>query len=157
MAKKIGRPSSYNEKQANEICEWIASGKSLDSYCRQKGSPNKSTVYRWIQDFEEFRNSYVRAREDQAEAFVDQMLEIADDARNDMMMIEGKNGNEKEVVNHEVVMRSKLRIETRKWLAGKMKPKKYGRDMIDVTSGGEKIVSTGFKVLTKKKKNGKKD
>lgn len=37
-------------------------------------------------------------------------------------------------------MRSRLRVDTRKWYLSKVLPKKFGEKM-DVTSGGEKIES----------------
>ena len=41
-------------------------------------------------------------------------------------------------MNSEYVQRSRIRIDTRKWIASKLKPKKYG-DKVDVTTDGEKI------------------
>jgi hypothetical protein len=54
------------------------------------------------------------------------------------MTVTMPGGYEKEVVNNEVVNRSKLRVDTRKWLMAKMKPKVYG-DKVDVTSDGKQI------------------
>ena len=70
----------------------------------------------------------VKAREAQADALFDEILEIADDSRNDT--VHGENGD---TPNHEWIARSKLRIDTRKWMAAKLRPKVYG-DKIDVTS-----------------------
>jgi hypothetical protein len=36
----------------------------------------------------------------------------------------GEDG--REVVDHDHIQRAKLRVETRKWMLGKMAPKKYG-------------------------------
>ena len=54
------------------------------------------------------------------------MLDIADDGTNDFMEVQSKGGNSYMVEDKEVTNRSKLRIETRKWVLGKMNPKKYG-------------------------------
>jgi hypothetical protein len=55
------------------------------------------------------------------------MLDIADDGTNDWAKQQlGEDGPEVEVLNKEHIQRSRLRIETRKWLASKLKPKKYG-------------------------------
>lgn len=64
-------------------------------------------------------NTHVQ-KEEQSELMVEDMLEIADDGSNDYMTIEGDksyNVEDKEVTN-----RSRLRIDTRKWIASKLKP-----------------------------------
>jgi hypothetical protein len=85
--------------------------------------PETRTVYRWLLDekHETFCRSYARARELQAEHLFEEMQEIADDGRNDWME---RNGFP--MVNGEAIQRSKLRLEDRKWRAGKLKPKVYG-------------------------------
>jgi hypothetical protein len=59
------------------------------------------------------------------------MLDIADDTSLDTR--KGKDGDEQP--NTEWITRSRLRVETRKWMAGKLRPKVYG-DKIDVEHGG---------------------
>ena len=120
--KKPGRPTLFTQKLSDIICEWIALGQSLKKLCRQKKMPNNSTVMRWLanEEYAEFRDQYARARAAQADSMVDDMLDIAD-----------------EKVDHsEQVQRNRLRIDTRKWLASKMKPKKYG-DKVDLEIGGK--------------------
>jgi hypothetical protein len=97
-------------------------GQSLRSICAQKDMPYQATVYRWLTQSEAFRDQYTRAREVQADTLADEVLDIADDAAQDMRVDE--QGNER--VRHEVVQRSKLRVDARKWLAGQLAPKKYG-------------------------------
>ena len=72
-----------------------------------------------------FLQQYIRAREAQADSLVDDILSIADDARNDWMKRNGENATGYQE-NGEALRRSALRIDARKWLAGKMAPKKYG-------------------------------
>jgi hypothetical protein len=56
------------------------------------------------------------------------MIDIADDGSNDFMTIT-KGDISYEVENKEWTSRSKLRVETRKWAASKLKPKKYGEKL----------------------------
>ena len=70
----------------------------------------------------EFSEQYARAREAQADKLAEEALTIADDGRSDTY-VDG-DGNVK--TDTEVIQRSKLRVDTRKWLASKMAPKKYG-------------------------------
>jgi hypothetical protein len=127
---KPGRPSSYSQAMADLICNGLAEGRSLRSICSADNMPHAGTVCRWLAAHAEFREQYARAREAQAETLFDEMLDIADDGRNDTYLDE--NGNKR--TDHDVIARSKLRVETRKWMAGKLKPKVYG-DKVDVNHG----------------------
>jgi hypothetical protein len=93
--------------------------------------PAKAMVFRWLAVNEGFRDQYARARETQADSLADDILSIADDARNDWMEKHGEDDKGWQE-NGEALRRSQLRIDSRKWLAGKMKPKKYG-DKIEQT------------------------
>lgn len=74
---------------------------------------------------DEFQKQYARAFELRNEFWAEEMIEIADDSRNDWTT-RCFGGVEVDVPDLEVVKRSQLRIETRKWLMGKSQPKKYG-------------------------------
>ncbi len=67
----------------------------------------------------------------QADALFDEALEIADDASGDWST--DKDG--KKTLDHEHVQRSRLRVDTRKWAAGKLAPKRYG-DKLQHTGEG---------------------
>ncbi len=51
-------------------------------------------------------------------------------------MVDGK-GNK--VLDHEHVQRSRLRVDTRKWAAGKLAPKRYGDKLQHTGEGGGPI------------------
>jgi hypothetical protein len=122
-----GRPSLFNEEIADRICEALISGQSLRSFCLQDDVPNVATVVRWLAKHDEFRAQYAHARELQADTIADEILDIADDGSNDWMErhdSEGGNLGWKE--NGEAIRRSQVRIDARKWLAGKLAAKKYG-------------------------------
>ena len=135
-----GRPTDYNQELATKICEEIALGNSLRSVCRRDDMPAMSTVFRWLgeEDKTQFKEQYARACEERTEAMAEDLLDISDDGTNDFMEIETEDGGVKVIENRENVQRSKLRVDTRKWLMSKMKPKKYG-EKLDLTSGGEKL------------------
>ncbi len=61
----------------------------------------------------------------QAEHFAGEIIEIADASVNDRFT----DDKGKVLVDHEVVARDRLRVETRKWLMARMAPKKYGDRM----------------------------
>ncbi|WP_144224187.1 terminase small subunit protein [Mesorhizobium amorphae] len=120
-------PTKYSQKVADLICERLAEGRSLRSICRDTDMPDRATAFRWLARHEEFATLYAHARDAQADALVDEMLDIADDGSNDWMEQRGRDG---EVTgwkeNGESLKRSALRLSTRQWIAEKLKPKKYG-------------------------------
>lgn len=118
------------------ICDRISNGESLRAICASEGMPAASTVFLWLNDDSTFSEQYARAREAQADALFDEILEIADDGSNDWM--ERKNADGENIgwrENGEAMRRSQLRVDARKWMAGKLKPKKYG-DKIDLNVSG---------------------
>lgn len=102
-----GRPSLYSEEIADAICEKLTEGMSLRKICQLNGFPKASAIYTWLDKHPEFAEKYVRAREVATEDMLEDILEIADNPELDP--------NEK-----------RIRIDTRKWAMGKLKPKKYG-------------------------------
>lgn len=122
----MGRPSAFVQKTADHICEQIAQGRSLrDIVKTDEGMPALSTVFKWLNDVQQFSDQYARAREAQADALFDEILTIADDGSNDSYKDE--DGNPR--TDHDVIARSRLRVEARKWMAGKLRPKKYGEKL----------------------------
>ena len=130
-----GRPSSFSEEIAQEICLKLSLGESLRSILSAEEKPAMSTVMRWLAEKPEFQEQYARARQAQAEYWAEQIVEIADDSSQDT--ITNERGNE--VANSEWINRSRLRVDTRKWLMSKLLPKKYG-DKIDHTHTGDMVV-----------------
>jgi hypothetical protein len=122
-----GRPTLYNQELADEICLKIAtSDYGLTRLCAENLHwPARDTIFEWRLKHKEFSDKYARAKQDQIESIVDEIIDIADDNSKDMMMI-SNNGEERRVVNTEHINRSRLRIDTRKWLASKLAPKIYG-------------------------------
>lgn len=121
MKKKGGRPTKYTQDLADLICEGISNGSSLRTVCKEDGMPAMSAIFNWIRTHKEFEEQYARACTERSEAMHEEILDIADDGTNDWMEINGYDR-----VNNEAIQRSKLRVETRKWLMSKMIPKKYG-------------------------------
>lgn len=124
-----GRPTIFSIELADRICERLVEGESLRSICKDDDMPSVGTVCRWLADDAHpgFREQYARAREAQADTIFDEQLDIADDASNDWMERFDKDGQSLGwVLNGEHVQRSKLRIDTRKWMAAKLAPKRYG-------------------------------
>lgn len=124
--KPMGRRPLYTDKLSLAVCAEIAtSHKGLRTICKMKGMPSVETVLRWLRSKPDFCALYARAKAEQVELLVEDSIEIADDGRNDTFSDEDGNV----IVNTDVIQRSKLRIDTRKWLASKLLPRKYGEQL----------------------------
>lgn len=120
----MSRQSEYTPEIGGIICERIAEGESLRAICRCDEMPAMSTVFKWLVTHSKFSEQYAHARDAQADALADEILDIADDGSRDYAMVDGR-----EVVDHDHIARSRLRVDTRKWIASKLKPKKYGEKL----------------------------
>lgn len=132
----MGRPTRYTEKLGTEICIRLSEGESLRCICEDEHMPAASTVCLWVIDNREgFAERYARARELQYLGMADELLDIADDGKNDWITRKSKSGEEFEVFNKEAAERSKLRVETRKWVLAKVMPKVYGDKVTNEITG----------------------
>ncbi|KAA0697426.1 terminase small subunit protein [Neorhizobium sp. P12A] len=131
-----GRPVEYSVEIADKICELLSDGeKSLRSICAMDGMPSKSTVFRWLSAYDDFRDQYARAREAQADAIFDDILDIADTPMLGEKTKVDKDGNI-ETTTGDMIEHRKLQIDARKWMAGKLRPKVYG-DKLDIDLNGK--------------------
>lgn len=141
----VGRPSIFTKELSDKICDQLAEGISLRTVCLADDMPDKATVFRWLRTNKEFCDQYTRAKEESADAMAEDVLDIADDGRNDWMTIT-KGNNSFDVPDREVLQRSKLRVDTRIWLMSKMKPKKYG-EKLDLSNNGKDLPTPLLNVL----------
>ena len=113
----MARPTKFTEELGDEICSMVMAGMPLVRICESEHMPDARTVYRWFREHELFCQNYARAKEDQADYFVEDILQIADMAKPDDVQV------------------ARLRVDTRKWAASKYKPKKYGDKLIQELTG----------------------
>jgi hypothetical protein len=128
-----GRPSVFTEQIGDEICQRLSQGQTLTSICRDEHLPPLDTIIGWVMAdsgaaFDAgFQRKYARAREVQLEHMAEEVQDISDDARNDYMdRVVGKDGETVRVLDNEHVQRSRLRVDTRKWLLSHRAPARYG-------------------------------
>lgn len=102
---------------------------------KDKTFPAARTIRTWIDENPEFAALYARAKQVQLHNLADQIIEISDDdSQDEIFTDEGKR-----LLNAEFVQRSKLRVDSRKWLLSKLMPKVYG-DRIE--HAGEMTIKT---------------
>jgi len=126
---KAGAPTDYTPDTANIICQHIAEGQSLRRIAEHEPlAPSFRSIITWLLKHEEFALQYAHARTMQADVMVDDITHIAD--------------------HGEDVRRDALRIDARKWVASKLKPKKYGdHKQLEISGGIDLNVSPIHKVL----------
>lgn len=112
--KKKGRPTTFTQQLADQICERIANGETLRAVCRDiQLAP--STVIEWTMNKKTFSEQYAQARQKQADSYADMIL---DEAFN----------------SHDAAI-GRLRVDALKWVASKLAPKRYG-DKVEVEQTG---------------------
>ena len=131
------------EDRFKDVINFISlEGMSLRSALSQDFMPSNETFYKWLDSDEVKSKQYARACEKRADAIFEEILNIADESHSDKKtMPDGR-----EVVDSEVVQRSRLRVDARKWMLSKMNPKKYGDKVEQTIQGGDKpvqVVSLG--------------
>ena len=131
----MGRPTTYTDEIADEICSRIGEGESLNQICKDDHLPNRSTIHLWVLKDDQFSDKYTRARMLQAEILFEETIEIADDGSQDWVTRTRNDGSEYEAVDSEHIQRSRLRGDTRKWFIGKVAPKIYGDKVSHEHSG----------------------
>lgn len=148
--RKTGRPTKFSQALADQICEQLAMGVSMRTVASDPAMPAMSTLFKWLREHESFSEQYTRAKQESADAMAEDLLDIADDGTNDWMEIH-RGDYTSWTTNGEALQRSRLRVDTRKWLMAKMKPKKYG-DKLDVTSDGKALPAPILGGATQEKK-----
>lgn len=128
---KIGRPTKYTQELEDKICSELAEGRSLRSVCLDEDMPDKATVFRWLRENKSFSDHYARAKEESADADLEELQDISNEAIAEAKIVSEKRANA-------VVQAYKVKGDNLKWKMSKMKPKKYG-DKLDMTSDGKAI------------------
>jgi len=124
--KPMGRPSIYSDKLAHNICVRLGLGESLRKICMDEEMPHIATVMNWLTRKPDFLEQYTRAREIQAETQFDELIDIVDQPP-ELSHITNNKGELVEIkFDSSYVAWMKLRVDTRKWTAARMAPKKYG-------------------------------
>lgn len=109
------------DKRFEQVCQRIEQGEPLRRILRSDNAPMSADLFYDMVKDKSKSERYARAREIYADNVFEEMLDIADCEDNDI--IETDEGPR---VNHDVIQRDRLRVDTRKWMLSKLQPKKYG-------------------------------
>jgi len=141
----------YTEAQKNKIVEsiiiLITQGQSIAKACKEV-EVSSSTYMVWLSRSEDYARAHANAMASRADVIFEEILEIADNTEDDI--ITNSDGNK--VTNHNVIQRDRLRVDTRKWIAAKMNPKKYSdKQFIETKDLTEKPITSIVRHIVKVK------
>lgn len=108
----MGRPAIYTDELAETFCQRIAEGRSERSVCKDDDMPSHTTIQKWERESPAFAAQYTRARDERAAFLAEEALSISDAL--------GTNPSS------EQVQAARLQVDTRKWFASKLAPKRFG-------------------------------
>ena len=145
---KGGRPTLYSLEIALEICDRIADGESLVKICSDAKMPKKTAVYEWLLRHKEFAEIYARAREDQADTLADEIHAISDELPQQIVDDKGKTRYDSAYVQWQ-----KNRVDARKWVAAKLKPKKYSDRIAHVGDNESDAININVNIFDEMIKN----
>ncbi len=116
----MAQQSHYNEEMAILICERIAGGDNINVISKEEEFPAQSTIYKWLDDNEEFAEKYARARARRADSRSDRI----DDYKR--QCLQG-------VIPPDV---ARVVVDIEKWQAGKESPKYGEKQSLEVNHKG---------------------
>jgi len=132
---------AYKENEIKDIFDYvilnIEKGRALRNILKDNLMPSSQTFYNWLNEDEKKSKRYARATEIRAEHIFEDILKIADNNTTDI--ITDENG---ERTNNDVIQRSRLMVDARKWYLSKLNPKKYGDKNTTTLEGGDKPIQT---------------
>lgn len=112
----------------DELCLHVISGGHAAEFCKARDI-NYPTLLHWINADQGRIELYARAREDRADKLADEIVAISDESE----VTARYDGEEvRLVLDAAAVARNRLRVDARKWVASKLKPRTYG-EKLDVT------------------------
>lgn len=140
MSEFTRRMRPYNERYAAMAIDAMRQGLTLLEHCTRERElnpdyPDPATVRDWGSLVPEFVREYAQARVAQAEFWADEINAISDNGDNDWIERQRADGTVSRKVNQECVQRSRLRVDTRRWLLSKLHPTVYAERVQHQTLG----------------------
>lgn len=128
----------FSKPLGEHIALEMEKGRTLTEICKDEGMPSLRAVHKWKYDFPEFAQRYEEAEVNRLNLRIDLLHDLADlpppnpnDAPKDLTPAE-----KKQWVNM-VMHQRRNKMDSIKFEAAKMMPKKYGEDRMDVVQTGD--------------------
>ena len=133
-----GRPTLYTDELGKAICEHVASGGSVASFCRDNPPLSVVTIWRWTAIHEQFRKEYELAQEQRPFAHLEMLQKISEEPLlgETVTTVVNHLGTEVRTVQADNVARARLITDNLRWAMSKTCPKKFGDRAQDAPDGG---------------------
>jgi hypothetical protein len=136
VPKKNPGACAYSAEKAERIFARMRNGENMNQICRDPDMPYAPDLHYWKRAHpEEFGKPLEEAQDALYEFWAHETMDISDDGSNDWIDREVSQGRIERSLDHEHIARSKLRIDTRKWLLGCLKRDKYGSHVQQEVTG----------------------
>jgi|SRR5687767_406597 len=140
---KTGRPTEYTTELAIEFCNRLIRSASVAEVCRADDMPDRSTIFLWKLQNKggDFLDLYEQAQKVRLEGWADDIVDIGDNPK----PLWAKNDKgEDYIFTYEDVNRSKLRVDSRKWLLAKLNSKVFGDKVGEDENKGNKPITVNI-------------
>ena len=118
--KTPGRKTKYNKKLAEKICNELSLGKSIREVLNSSSEyPCWQTLRTWINKYEDFKDAYVKAKQDGIEYILANCDKLLDDALED-----SKHKDKTDLGKTHLI---KAALDYGKWKAERINPHTYGK------------------------------
>lgn len=115
-----GQPTKYNKELADKICRLIATHPNgLPTIIKKYGLPDRQTIYNWLNEYPDFFDKYMKAKEHQAHLLADEMIYVNEE----IPTFHDKDGNER--IDSGMIGRAKIKIDALKWSTATLAPRFY--------------------------------
>lgn len=121
--------SKKTQSLINEVLDRVRHGETIRNICKDPHMPHYTTFWDWVTKDNDLRQEYYKAKQDQADYFAEQILEIADESSTDIIESFDKNGRRIPIVNYENIKRSELRVRARQWLMERVQRERYNEKL----------------------------
>ncbi len=122
-ADKPKRPAEFTDEIFDAVCDRMANGQGLRKICDDPEMPSRTTFLRWVEKDTGRQAQYTAAREALMDWYAEEILEIAWDSSKDTIPA---TKTKPARCDNEWVQRSRLKVDTLKFLMAKLHPKRYG-------------------------------
>lgn len=143
MRCTMRRMAMTREQQIEHILKQLEEKRSLSDICKSDaGMPTMSAFLGWVRKDATLAERYSHAREAQVTGLLEEMIQIADSATDDIETY-FDTGKKRTVarINGKAIRRAQVMVETRERFAKLMAPERFATQRTDITSGGKALPS----------------
>ena len=120
----------------NTICNRISKGESLRKVLLDKTMPASECFYKWVDESKDKAKQYARATTERSDLIFEEILTISNTPQDGTTITESEKGTF--VTTGDMIQHRRLQVDSRKWMLGKMNPKKYSdKIQVDTTEFSE--------------------